>query len=343
MLRTALVGYGFGGRVIHAPLIHAAKDLVLDTIVSSRRDDIAAAWPGVKAAAFEDILADPAIDLVVIVTPNDTHASLAHAALDTGKHVVVDKPFTASFAEAQALADHAARAGCTLCVFQNRRWDGHILTAKKLLAEGRLGTISEVNLRYDRLRAVQPERWGDQDRPGSGIWFNLGSHLVDQAVHLFGVPLTIQADIFAQRQGALKDDYIKAILGYDGFRVTVSACMIAPAPGPVIEMQGSRGAFVKYGQDTQEEMLKAGQAPDSAGFGVDKMAASFTSADGDAAGPDQALMCEPGRYLDFYESIAPAIKNGAPSPVPLAESLLVMRLLDLGVQSAAEGRRLAVA
>lgn len=342
MPKVALVGYGFGGRVIHAPLIAAATGLELTTIVSSRSDEIRATWPKVTVATFDQALADPDIDLVVIVTPNDTHSALGHAALDAGKQVVIDKPFTASFGEAEALAGHAALVKRHLCVFQNRRWDGHILTAKRLLDEGRLGRLSEVNLRYDRLRAIQPERWHDRDLPGSGIWFNLGSHLADQAVHLFGRPLTVQADMFAQRPGAMKDDWFKVVLGYDGFRVTVSANMIAPFPGPVIEMQGASGAFVKYGQDTQEEMLKAGRVPGDAGFGVDAVAATFTPASGETIGPAEAITCGPGRYLGFYDAMAAAISCDSPVPVPLEQSLLVMRLLDMGVQSARDGRRLAL-
>lgn len=232
MLRVLLAGYGYGGRIIHAPLI-AAAGLTVAGIVSSRRDEIAAAWP--DAAVFPDLataLNHGGFDLVVICTPNDTHAELAHRALDAGLHLVIDKPFAVDSAEAQAIADHARRVGRIVTAFQNRRWDGHILTARKLLGEQAFGRISDVTLAYDRLRLVNPARWGDNNRRGSGIWLNLGSHLVDQAVHLFGKPQTIMADIFAQRPHAVVDDSFHVILGYEAFRVTLRACMTTPAPSP---------------------------------------------------------------------------------------------------------------
>ncbi len=342
MLRVALAGYGFGGRTLHAPLINATPALALDTIVSTRTEQIASEWPGVKITSFEDMLTDPAIDLAVICTPNEHHAEQAHAALDAGKHIVVDKPFAASLEDARAIADHAARAGRKLSVFHNRRWDGHIITARQVLDEGLCGRISDISLRYDRLRHVVPSIWKDQDRPGGGVWFNLGSHLADQAVHLFGKPQWLQADIFAQRPGALSDDYFNVVLGYDGFRVTLRACLTTPAPGPVIEIQGSAGAFVKYGQDTQEDMLKAGQKPDALGFGVDATPATFTAADGESVSAPVPMTCGPGHYAGYYSAMAQSIIDDGPVPVAVADTLLVIQILECGLQSAREGRRLEI-
>ena len=342
-IKVALVGYGFAGRLIHAPLIHATKGLELVTVVSSRADDVHADLPDVAVTPdLATALSDPEISLVVIATPNTLHAEQAHTVLDAGKHVVIDKPFATTLAEAESIAEHARRAGLTVCVFQNRRWDAHILTAKALLDAGRFGAVSDAILRYDRLRGTVPGRWHDLDIPGSGIWFNLGSHLVDQAIHLFGRPLTISAEFATQRPGAVNDDYFNVVLGYDRLRVVLHACMISPAPGPVIEIQGSHGAFVKYGQDTQEEMLKARRTPGDAGWGVDPVPGTFTAADGETTLPPQPVICGPGHYRGFYEGMAAVIRGEAPAPVALEDSLLAMRLLDLAAQSAREGRRLNV-
>jgi predicted dehydrogenase len=342
-IKVALVGYGFAGRIIHAPLIRATEGLELATVVSSRAADVHADLPDVAVVPdLATALSGPDIGLVVIATPNALHAKQAHAALDAGKPVVIDKPFTTTLAEAENIAEHARRAGLTVCVFQNRRWDAHILIAKALLDAGRFGTVSDAILRYDRLRGTVSGRWHDLDIPGSGVWFNLGSHLVDQAIHLFGRPLTISAEFATQRPGAVNDDYFNVVLGYDRLRVVLHACMISPAPGPVIEIQGSHGAFVKYGQDTQEEMLKARRMPGDDGWGVDPVPGTFTAAEGEATLPPQLIICGPGHYRGFYEGMVAALRGEAPAPVALEDSLLAMRLLDLAAQSAREGRRLTV-
>lgn len=344
MLRVLLIGYGMGARIIHAPLIAACDDLELAGIVSSRSAEVTAAWP--DAAVFPDLttaLAYGSFDLAVICTPNAVHATQAHAVLDAGLHLVVDKPFAIDLIEASSIADHARQAGRLVAAFQNRRWDGHILTAKRLLEAGAFGRISDVRLGYDRLRLVNPARWGDQPGPGAGIRLNLGSHLVDQAVHLFGVPQTVMADILTQRPDALVDDYIHIVLGYAGFRVVLHACMTSPAPGPVIAIQGTHAAFVKYGEDTQEAMLKLERTPGDEDWGVDPVMATFTPADGETVLAAQAMSCEAGNYPAFYAGIAAAIQKDAPSPVPIDETLLVTHILDLARQSAEESRRLEVA
>ena len=342
-IKTALVGYGNAGKTFHSPLIDAAPSLDLAAVVSSRPEAVHAQWPAVAVVGdFDTLLADPSIELVVVATPNQLHAPQAIAALKAGKNVVVDKPFAVDAAEAQTIAD-AAKASGKLCVaFQNRRWDSHVLTFKRLLSEGRLGDVAEVFLRYDRLRPVVPTRWRDQDLPGSGMLYDLGSHLVDQAVFFFGKPDWVMADIFAQRPQAVVNDYLNIVLAYGKTRVIVHSCMIDGVPGAVIEAQGTRGVFIKYGQDTQEAALMAGGRPKDAGFGADPSAAVFTPVNGLETGAPQQLVCGPGDYVAYYEAVAAAIRGEAPTPVPLEQSLLVMRILDLALQSAREGKRLEV-
>ncbi len=342
-IKTALVGYGNAGKTFHAPQIDAAPSLDLAAIVSSRPDAVHAQWPDVAVVGdFDTLLADPSIELVVIATPNQLHAPQAIAALKAGKHVVVDKPFAVDAPEAQTMIDAAQASGKVCVAFQNRRWDSHVQTFKRFLDEGRLGDVAEVFLRYDRLRPVVPGRWRDQALPGSGMLYDLGTHLIDQAIFFFGKPDWIMADVFAQRPGAMVPDYFNLILAYGRTRVMVHSCMVDAVPGAVIEAQGTKGAFIKYGQDTQEAALMAGERPGDPGFGVDPSKATFTPADGLEIGAPEQVTCAPGNYVGYYEAVAAAIRGEVPSPVPLADSLLVMRMVDLALQSAREGKRLAV-
>ena len=337
MLNVALVGYGYAGKTIHAPLIRAAAGLELVAVVSSRPDDVHADLPGMTVADLDTVLADSTIDMVVIATPNDLHAPQAHAALDAGKHVVIDKPFALSVTEGQALIDHATAAGRLLSVFHCRRWDSNHLTFQAV--RPKLGELYQVSLRYDRLRPVVRDRWRERAGPGSGIWYDLGSHLLDQALNLFGQPQWIQADLAGQRPGATTTDYVHAVLGYDRLRVILHASMMTAAPGPALEVQGRLGAFVKYGMDTQEDMLKAGRTPGDAGWGADPIQGLLTPVENDLPGAVHAVDSVPGNYLAYYEAVARAIRDGAPNPVPPEDALEVLRLLDLGEQSAREGRR----
>ncbi len=342
-IKTVLVGYGNAGKTFHSPLIDAARGLDLAAIVSTRPEAVHAQWPGMTVVGdYDTVLADPSVELVVIATPNTLHAPQAIAALKAGKNVVVDKPFAIDNAEAQAIVD-AAKASGKLCVaFQNRRWDSHVLTFKRFLDEGRLGDVAEVFLRYDRLRPVVPSRWRDQDIPGSGMLYDLGSHLVDQAVFFFGKPDWVMADVFAQRPEAVVNDYLNIILAYGKTRVIVHSCMIDGVPGAAIEAQGTKGVFIKHGLDTQEAALMAGGRPKDAGFGVDPSPVAFTPVNGLDIGAVETVDCDKGDYVAYYEAVAAAIRGEAPTPVPLAQSLLVMRILDLALQSAREGRRLDV-
>ncbi|MGZ3305413.1 MAG: oxidoreductase [Asticcacaulis sp.] len=342
-VKTCVVGFGSAGRIIHVPLVRATPGLELAAVVSSRPAEVEAAAPGTAVFAdFDAMVADPSIELVVLATPNTLHAPQAVAALRAGKNVVIDKPFGVNLAEAEAVAQAAKASGKLACVFQNRRWDSHILTLKRFLDEDRLGEVAEAILRYDRLRDVSPERWRDQDLPGSGMWFDLGTHLVDQAVHLFGRPDTVMADIFAQRLGAMTNDWFLCILGYGRTRVVLHSGMVTPVPGAVVEVQGSGGAFIKYGQDTQEDMLRAGRTPGDQGWGVDPSPAVFTPAIGTETRAAVEVSCQPGNYPAFYAGIAAAIRDGAPSPVPIEQSLIAMQIIELGLQSAHEGRRLVL-
>ncbi|ESQ84546.1 hypothetical protein AEAC466_09345 [Asticcacaulis sp. AC466] len=339
-IKTALVGYGYAGKTIHAPLIRAAKGLELAIVVSSRPDEVRADLPGVTVAPdLGNALADPSIELVIIATPNDIHASQAHEALDAGKHVVIDKPFALSVAEGESVLTHAARVGRTVSVFHCRRWDSNHLTFQAL--RPRLGDLYQFVLRYDRLRPVVRDRWRERAGPGSGIWYDLGSHLLDQALTLFGWPEWISADLANQRPGATTTDYFHAILGYGPLRVILHASMMTTIPGPTIEAQGSGGAFVKFGMDAQEDMLKARRTPGDTGWGDDPVMGIFTPVIDQLPGTPETIIPCPGNYLAYYEGIAAALKDNAPNPVTGEDALKVMKLLELGFISAQQGRRVS--
>jgi len=338
-VRTAVVGYGFAGQNIHAPLISAASGLELAAVVSSRPDDVHQDWPDIHVApTLETLLDSTEIDLLVIATPNTSHAPLAHIALDAGKSVVIDKPFALDVAEAADLIRHAERAQRLLSVFHCCRWDSGYLGLQQAIPW--LGDLYHLTLRKDRWRPVVRHRWREVPGPGSGIWFDLGSHLIDQTLHLLGWPDWIEADIACQRLGAQTDDYFHVTLGYGSLRVVLHSSMMTAFPGPVIEAHGSGGSFVKIGLDTQEPMLRAGKRPGDPDWGVDPVQASVVRIVDGSPGETARIDVPPGHYLGYYEGLARAIASGAPNPVPPQEALQVMRLLELGLKSARDGRRL---
>ncbi|MDR6990581.1 oxidoreductase [Luteimonas sp. 3794] len=337
-LRVALVGYGLAGRVFHAPLIKATPGLTLHTVVSSDAGKVHADLPEVRVvgdpqAAFDD----PAVDLIVIASPNATHAPLAIAALQAGKHVIVDKPFALDLAETRTVAAAAADSGRMLSVFHNRRWDADFLALRALIEAGTLGEITEVHSHFDRFRPRVPDRWRERAGPGAGLWLDLGPHLVDQALQLFGLPDAVQADIAIQRAGAEVNDFFHVVLRYPRLRVVLHAGALVPGADLRFAVHGARGSWFKHGLDPQEAALRAGGIPGATGWGVDPAPGQLlrVAADGmvrEAPSPSPA-----GDYRTFYAGIRDAIRDGAPLPVTADEALDVMRVLQAGIDSAASG------
>src|SRR5690242_2624532 len=346
-IRAGLIGYGLAGKVFHAPLIDAVDGVTLAAVMTSRAGELAADWPEARAVAdAAAIIDDPAIDLVVIASPNDTHAPLARAALDAGKHGVVDKPLAGDAATARAIVNCARERGRTLAPFHNRRWDGDFLTVRALVEAGTLGTLRLAELRWDRFRLEQRAGWKDAEGRGGGILADLGPHLLDQALLLFGEPDALQADLATQRAGGATDDYAEVTLHYGTMRVIVSATMAVAAPRPRFALHGTGGSFVKYGVDPQEQQLRDGITPGAAGYGAD---AAGYGADAAArygtltapSGATRRIATEDGDHRRFYESVVAAIRDGAPPPVDPADAVTGLALIDLARTSAAEGRRLA--
>ncbi|KAA8920778.1 oxidoreductase [Xanthomonas sontii] len=334
----ALLGFGYVGRTFHAPLIAHTPGLHLHTVVSRQAEAVNAAWPQARVVAdAAQAFADPRIDAVVIATPNQTHAPLALAALAQGKHVLVDKPFTLDVAEAQQVLAQAQRADRIVSVFQNRRWDGDFLGVRALLEAGTLGEIAEFHSHFDRHRPQVVDRWREHALPGSGLWFDLGPHLLDQALQLFGPPQSLQADLALQRPGAQTVDYVHAVLRYPRLRVVLHAGSLVAANGLRFALHGSGGSYVKHGLDTQEAQLRAGVAPGAPGWGEDPLPGQLRLVGADGTHAVQTLPAPRGDYRDCYAAFREAIAGRAPAPVDAAQALAVMRLLEAGVRSAASG------
>lgn len=338
-LNVALVGYGDAGKVFHAPLITHTPGLHLHTVVSSDASKVHADFPDVHVVAEpRQAFADDAIDLVVIASPNTTHATLAIAALDAGRHVLVDKPFATSLADARCVLDAAARNGCIATAFQNRRLDGDFLTLRALVEDGTLGDVVELHSHFDRFRPQPRERWREREGAGAGLWFDLGPHLVDQALQLFGLPLAVQADIAVQRERAVVDDWFHVVLRYARRRVVLHAGTLVAAPGARFAAHGTRGSFITHGLDPQEAMLRDGMQPGATGWRDMPQSGRLVTVDAEGAVGEREVECMAGDYRALYAGVRDAIRDGAALPVTPQQVIDVMRVLETGITSAREGR-----
>lgn len=338
-LNVAIVGYGMAGKVLHAPLVGVTDGLTIHTVVSSAADKVHADLRSARVVpALDEVLADPAINLVVIATPDELHAEQAIAALEAGKNVVVDKPFAVTLHDARAIVAAADRSGKILSVFQNRRWDGDFLTVRRLIAEGALGEVKQYESAFNRFRPVALDLW--KERRAAGVWQDLGPHLVDQALTLFGMPLAVYADIAAQKPGAPGGDYFHAVLRYPTLRVILHAGQMTPDSGFRFAVHGTAGSYVKHGLDTQEASLKAGLRPGGADWGAEARPGSLTRVVVGVPAQPTVLAGEPGDYPAYYAAVRKAILGLGPNPVTPQEALAVMRVLEAGKRSTAERREI---
>ncbi|MFP2928271.1 oxidoreductase [Pyxidicoccus sp. 3LG] len=334
-IRVALLGFGFAGRTFHAPLIRSVAGLELRVVASSQAEAVRAAIPDVTVVASAQEAATHAdVDLVVIATPNASHAPLAEAALRAGKHVVVDKPFTVTLAEARALTALAREQGRLLSVFHNRRWDSDFLALRALIADGSLGRVTHVESRFDRFRPEVRQRWREQALPGAGVWFDLGPHLVDQSLQLFGLPDTVAAALGRHREGAQVDDWCQVTLAYPRRHVVLQASMLVAGGLPRFAVHGTRGSWLKSGMDSQEDQLRAGGIPGALGWGVD--ASPGRVLDG-ASGQARESVAPPGDYRRYYSAIQEALEGRGPNPVTPAQALAVMAVVEAAFRAAERG------
>lgn len=333
-IRVAIIGYGYASKTFHAPLIGGTPGMTLAAVSSSDESKVRIDWPTVRVVAEpRQLLDDPNIDLIVIPTPNDTHFLLAKAALEAGKHVVVDKPFTVTLSQARELDAIARSRGQLLSVFHNRRWDSDFLTVKSLINEGLLGEVCYFESHFDRYRPQIRNRWREQGGPGSGIWFDLGPHLLDQAINLFGLPVSMTVDLAQLRPGAQSTDYFHAVLVYPQRRVILHATLLAAAETARYIVHGSRGSYIKYGLDPQEERLKNGERLPQEDWGYDMRDGTLTRVDG-ADRSEESWLTLPGHYPAYYAAIRDALNGEGENPVPAGQAIQIMELIELGIESA---------
>ena len=332
-IRTAVIGFGTGGAVFHAPFLDADEEFRLDVVVTSDAGRAAAAartYPQARVVPTADeVLAAAAdLDLVVITTPPGSHAALAHRSLDAGLAVVVDKPLAVTAAEGEALVEHAERVGRPLTVFQNRRWDGDFLTVRDLVAAGALGEIRRFESRFEWWKPEETKAWKAAATPaeGGGMLYDLGTHLIDQAVQLFGPVEDVHAELTRHRpDGGADDDAFVSLLHRGGTRSHLWMNGMAAQVGPRFSVLGSTAAFTTWGLDPQESALKGGARPSDPGFGVDPET-SWGSLGVD--GHLRRVPIGPGNYAGFYRALADALRRGGPLPVDPRNAVDVLALIE---------------
>jgi scyllo-inositol 2-dehydrogenase (NADP+) len=339
-INVGLVGFGMAGQVFHAPLIHANPNLRLTHILERRGDEARKKYPQAKIVRdLDSLLGEASVELIVVATPNTSHLEIATQSLQAGKHVVVDKPFTITSGDADQLIALSRKVSRVLSVFQNRRWDGEFLTVRRILDKKLLGRLVEFHSRFDRFRpGVRPNAWREQSGPGSGVLFDLGSHLIDQAVVLFGQPTGIYADLRMQRDGAVAVDNFEVQLGYPNLKVTLHAGSLVCEPSPRFLLYGTEGSYQTFGLDPQEEALKQGRLPDSSGWGEEPESLWGTVARCNGNITREEYRTLAGDYPGYYTNVYRAITGQEELAVKPEESRNVIRLIEWAEQSAQAGR-----
>lgn len=357
-IKTAVIGFGLAGRVFHAPFISAVPGLVLSAIVQRSGDEAAHAYPGTKILrSIDEALASDA-ELLVVATPNETHYDLAKRCLEAGKHVVVDKPLAASSGQVATLAKLAAERHLILAPFHNRRWDGDFLTVRALLLQQAIGRLTTFESHFDRFRPIPRDgTWKEAGNPANGMLFDLGPHLVDQVLCLFGAPRAITASVRTDRDGSAIEDAFDITLHYPRLRAYCRATMIAADPSPRFLLHGTSGSFRKYGLDPQEPALVAGaKVPRLPDNGNPKVHDNWLSEDPNLWGmltlaPNPAdprtlvtheVETEPGDYRGFYVNVRDAIRGVSALAVTPEDGYRVIRLLELARESSESNRTIQV-
>lgn len=330
---VGLIGYGLSGRAFHAPYVRTTSGMALNAVVSSDRNKVHADLPKTRVLpSVEALLAEPDIDLVIVSSPDALHAEHAIAALNAGKHVLVDKPFATSLTDARRVIEASEAAGRLLTVYHNRRWDADFLTLRELLAEGQLGEIVQFESHFDRWRPKPAATWKEAREGGS--WLDLGPHLVDQALVLFGRPEAIFADIADLRLQAPAPDYFHAVLRYPDKRVILHSSKLIASNGLRFAVHGTGGSWIKHGVDPQEAAILAGTAPVGEYWGHDPDSGFLTL--GDLQLTTSTLPNCQGDYRLFWRALVAAIRDEGPNPVSGREALMVMNVLDAGLRSTSQ-------
>lgn len=337
-IRTALVGYGSVAEKMHAPLLSVCPELDFVAVVERNGNRCEEKFPKVRTfRSLDELLAADFVDLVCITTPNEFHFPMAKQCLLAGKHVVVDKPVTIYSHEAAELEEIAIEKKLVCSVFHNRRYDGDFRTLQKLVADQTLGELVYLESHFDRFRPTVSENWREKLVPGNGITYDLGSHLIDQVVLLFGKPDSIFADIQKQRKNAIADDYFDISLFYPSFKARVTAGVLANVPTPKFLLLGDKGSFQKYFLDVQEQAFKDGKKPEGENWGVEP-----EERWGKLYLENETIpypTCN-GDYRIFYQNVANAIRKDADLQVTLPQTISVLKIIEAAFKSAGEGRKI---
>lgn len=339
-INTAIIGFGLSGRVFHAPFIHTHQGFKLKKIVERNNQNSKDLYPEITVKKdYKDLLNDESLELVVVASPNIFHFQQAKDLLEAGKHVVIEKPFTPTSAEADELIRIAEKAGKKIFVYQNRRWDGDFKTVQQVVYNGYLGEILEYEAHFDRFApGARRSAWRDEPLPAGGVLYDLGAHLIDQALVLFGLPNAVYADIRYQRPGTQVDDYFEVDLHYKRLKVKLKASVFVKEKGPRYILHGTKGSFTKYGIDPQEEMLKEGHMPDAPDWGKeDPIQWGILNSEIQGQQFCGNIETEPGNYMGFYDNVYEVITKGVEQAVRPEESRNVIRIIELALESHKSG------
>jgi scyllo-inositol 2-dehydrogenase (NADP+) len=334
-IKTALCSFGMSGWVFHAPFIHVHEGFELYGVWERTKNLAVQKYPNVKTfRSLDEMLLDDAIDLIVVNTPSITHFEYTKKVLLAGKHVIVEKPFTATVAEAEALISLSASQSKMLSVFHNRRYDSDFLTVKSIIDSIVLGSIKEVEIHFDRFTpALSPKPHKEAATPAVGVVYDLGSHLIDSALQFFGLPIAVFADIFAMRENSLVDDYFEILMYYKSFRVRLKGTMFAKEPQGYI-IHASKGSFVKSKSDVQETQLQQGKNPLDSDYGIEPETEwGLLHAETDGVFVKQKIKSQPGNYISYYTGIYDCIVNKGTPPVAAVDAANVIKIIEASYQS----------
>lgn len=333
---TGLASFGMSGKIFHAPLLHHHPQFLLKKIVERSKNEASKIYPGTESVkSFDDLVNDPDIELIIVNTPDNTHYEFSRKALEGGKHIVVEKPFTQTVEEGEELITIASKQKLQISVFQNRRWDGDFLTVKKVIENGLVGRLVEFESHFDRYRNyIQPGTWKEDPGTGTGTLYNLGSHMIDQALCLFGMPEAVHADIRILRTGGKVDDSYDLKLYYKSVKVTLKGSYLVREPGPRYILHGTSGSFLKYGLDPQEEDLKAGKPLSSGNWGKDPDHNwGILNSDINSLHHVGRIETIPGNYMAFYDNIYQVLRHGVQPEVKAIDALNVIKVIQTSLMS----------
>ncbi|MGR5361321.1 oxidoreductase [Vibrio mediterranei] len=338
-IKTAVIGYGFSAKTFHIPFLATLDEFDL-VAISTSRQEVKGDWSNAQHYEQADFLLRLSdAELVIITAPNDVHFELAKTALENGKHVIIEKPFVTNIADGEELISLAKERGLVLSVYHNRRWDGDFLTVKKMLNEQRFGELKHFESHFDRFRPEVRQRWREQTVEGGGILFDLGSHLIDQAITLFGVPEAISADCKMMRQGSTNVDYFHLTLHYPQHLAVLHGDMFTAGPNKRFTVKGTGGSYIKYGLDPQEERLIAGTLPATNDWSEEEPFQYGSFYDANSCTP---IPTERGCYQEYFHQIAQAIRTDSACPVNARDALLNIQLIELAIESSRLGRKLFI-